>query len=286
MLQEHYQEIAVEESAFFSIQKTIREIEAQREIATGHEMPSLTHGILLGRVCFSYGGPAVLENLDLEIRAGRIVVLIGPSGSGKTTVVDLVTGLLTPQQGEVRIDGLPLTQLDLKRWRSMIGYVPQDNILLNDTVIANVTLGDKRLGEADVVDALVSAGAWDFVSALPEGIHTVVGERGGRLSGGQRQRIAIARALVNKPALLILDEATSALDPDTETAICDTLLSLRGKLTILAISHQPALLQIADQAYRIQGGKIQVIPPDAISGLIPETENGRKNLRRDPPQNP
>jgi ATP-binding cassette subfamily C protein len=281
LLQEHYQELAVDESAYFSMQETIREIEAQRETASGSRVPSLKHGIRLEGVCFSYGGGAVLEDLDLEFGAGRIAVLIGPSGSGKTTVVDLVTGLLTPQRGEVRIDDLTLTQVDLKRWRGMIGYVPQENLLLNDTVCANVTLGDKKLGEAEVVEALTNAGAWDFVAALPEGIQTVVGERGGRLSGGQRQRIAIARALVNKPALLILDEATSALDPGTEAAICDTLLTLRGKLTILAISHQQALLRIADQAYRIQRGRVEAIPPDAIRGLITHGENDKESTQRE-----
>jgi ATP-binding cassette subfamily C protein len=276
VVQEHYQELVVDESAFFSIQDTIREIEAQRETTVGSREPALRRGIRLERVDFSYGGgPPVLSDVSLEFKAGRITAIIGPSGSGKTTIVDLVTGLLRPQRGEIWLDELPLSEVDLRRWRRMIGYIPQENLLLNDTVLANVTLGDQGIAAEAAVLALKNAGAWPFVESLPEGIHTVVGERGGRLSGGQRQRIAIARALVNRPSLLILDEATSALDPDTETAICETMLTLRGELTILAISHQPALLKIADQAYRIHYGQVERIEPAAGGSLLREPNHGR-----------
>ncbi len=167
-----------------------------------------------------------------------------------------MTGLLRPQQGEVWIDDVPLAQVNLKSWRRMIGYIPQETILLHDTVLNNVTLGDPGLSEAAAQEALRAAGAWEFVNAMPLSMQSMVGERGGKLSGGQRQRIAIARALVHKPKLLILDEATSGLDPASEAAVCDTLQQLRGELTILAISHQSALVKIADKAYRIQDGKI------------------------------
>jgi len=136
----------------------------------------------------------------------------------------------------------------------MIGYVPQETVLLHDSVRNNVTLGDPELTEADAVAALTAAGIWDLVRDLPEGLDTVVGERGGKLSGGQRQRVAIARALVHRPRLLILDEATSALDPETEAAICRTLENLRGELTIVAISHQSPLVDVADRVYRIGEG--------------------------------
>ena len=171
-------------------------------------------------------------------------------------MVDLMTGLLRPQQGEVWIDDVPLAEVNLTSWRRMIGYIPQETILLHDTVLNNVTLGDPDLSTADVEDALRAAGAWEFVKSMPQAMQSLVGERGGKLSGGQRQRIAIARAMVHKPKLLILDEATSGLDPESETAVCDTLQKLRGELTILAISHQSAIVKIADKAYRIQNGKI------------------------------
>ncbi|MGD9338780.1 MAG: ATP-binding cassette domain-containing protein, partial [Syntrophobacterales bacterium] len=128
-----------------------------------------------------------------------------------------------------------------------------------DTVMINVTLGDPELGEEDVESALRAAGAWEFVKEMDQGIHSIVGERGGKLSGGQRQRIVIARALVHKPKLLILDEATSALDHESEAAICDTLRQLRGELTILAISHQPAFLRVADRAYRLEGEEVILV---------------------------
>jgi ATP-binding cassette subfamily C protein len=138
----------------------------------------------------------------------------------------------------------------------MIGYVPQDALLMHDTIAANVTLGDPRITAAEVDAALRAAGALDFVDALPAGSETVVGERGLRLSGGQRQRIALARALVRTPALLILDEATTALDPATEVDICDALGRLRGRTTILAICHHGRLIEIADRIHRVDAGAI------------------------------
>jgi ATP-binding cassette subfamily C protein len=179
-------------------------------------------------------------------------------------VIDLITGLLISQKGRVSIDETTLDVVDMKSWRRMIGYVPQETLLLHDTVLVNVTLGDIKLTENDVENALRDAGAWDFVVKMADGIHTVVGERGTRLSGGQRQRITIARALVHKPELLILDEATSALDPDSEIEICQTLRQLSDKLTVLAISHQTALLDAADRAYRLEGGIAQIIKSQSI----------------------
>jgi len=132
--------------------------------------------------------------------------------------------------------------------------VPQDTILLHDSVLHNVTLGDPELTEADAERALRAAGAWEFVSKLGQGLETIVGERGGKLSGGQRQRIVIARALVNQPRLLILDEATSALDKDSEEAVRQTMETLKGQLSILAISHNRAMVQAADHVYQLSEG--------------------------------
>jgi ATP-binding cassette subfamily C protein len=157
----------------------------------------------------------------------------------------------------VWIDEVPLGEIDLRAWRGMVGYVPQETLLLHESVFLNVTLGDPLFTLAEVEAALRSAGAWDFVAALAEGVHTTVGERGSRFSGGQRQRIAIARALVHKPRLLILDEATASLDPASEAAICATVKKLRGSMTILLISHQPVLLEAADNIYRLEGGTVR-----------------------------
>ncbi len=255
-VQTKYQEMVILESAYWSMKNSIDAMKLEREILTGSRKPELKKSIRLDHVSFAYDNHYVLQDVSLVFPVGCITAILGPSGSGKTTIVDLVSGLLRPQVGEVWIDEAPLTELDIKMWRHRIGYVPQEPILLHDTVLNNITLGDPELGETDAVEALRAAGALQFVQSMPQGIQSVVGERGGKLSGGQRQRIAIARAIVHRPRLLILDEATSALDPKSEAAVCETLQHLRGELTILVISHQPALVELADKTYRIENGKI------------------------------
>jgi ATP-binding cassette subfamily C protein len=267
-VQREYQQMVILESAYWSLQKTIREAEGERETVLGSQCATLESSIRLERVSFAYSEDWVLRKASMQVPAGSFAAIVGPSGVGKTTVADLVTGLLRPQEGEVWIDDLPLGQIDLRHWRRMIGYVPQETLLLHDTVMVNVTLGEPDLGEDEVEDALRSADVWDFVASMPQGIYSSVGERGGMLSGGQRQRIAIARALVHKPKLLILDEATSALDRESEAAICQTLQRLSGGLTILAISHQPALVKAADTAYSLDNGAIVRIKES------PGSENG------------
>ena len=190
----------------------------------------------------------------MTLPAGAFTAVVGSSGVGKTTVADLIIGLLRPQHGEVWIDDLPMRDVDATAWRGMIGYVPQETFLFHDSVMANVTLGDGGVSRAEVETALRRAEAWDFVAALPEGMDSVVGERGARLSGGQRQRIAIARALIRDPALLILDEATTALDPEAEAGIVATVRQLAGRVTVLSISHQPAMRAAADVVYRLERG--------------------------------
>jgi ATP-binding cassette, subfamily C, bacterial len=256
-VQKEYQRMITCESAYWSLQETMRDAERQTEPSGGDVPPRFEHAITLEGVSFSYGDATVLNDVSLAIERGRITCLVGESGSGKSTIADLVIGLIQPTAGRILIDDVPLTELDLLAWRRRIGYVPQDNLLLHDTVFANVTLGDPQLGETDVNRALAAAGATEFVEAMTEGMHTVVGERGARLSGGQRQRIMIARALAHRPALLVLDEATSALDPASEAAICDTLAGLKGDLTILAVTHQSALRRIGDRVYRVTDGQVR-----------------------------
>lgn len=254
-VQKQYQKMTLSESAYWSMKRTIAEAQAEEEELRGGEPPVLATRLCMEGVCFAYNERRVLDDLSLEIPAGQLATLIGPSGAGKTTVVDLLIGLIRPDAGRITLDGAPLDSMDIKQWRRSIGYVPQETLLLHESIAHNVSLGDRELSQADIEHALRAAGAWDFVSALPEGLHSNVGERGGRLSGGQRQRIVIARALVRCPQLLILDEATSALDAESAEAVRQTLERLRGSLTILTITHESSLVDIADRVYRLESGR-------------------------------
>jgi ATP-binding cassette subfamily C protein len=257
--QREYQHMVRCESAYWSLKEKIVEAGEKQEPRLGDRPATLEKAIRLVLVSFAYEEDLVLDDVSLVLPAGLFVALLGPSGAGKTTVADLIIGLLRPSKGEVWIDQLPLAETDIRSWRSMIGYVPQDTLLLHDSVYVNVTLGDTRISEKEVEEALRAAGAWHFVCDLTKGMHTILGEHGSTISGGQRQRVAIARALVKRPKLLILDEATTALDPETETAICRTLQELSGEVTILSISHQPAMLEASAVAYRLEDGRVALI---------------------------
>ena len=253
------QHMVISESAYWSLRATIKEAEVQREPPRGFRAPSLQRAIRFDRVSFRYGEHRVLDEVSLEIKAGGLTVLTGPSGSGKTTLIDLVAGLLHPDHGQLLIDGIDLTEIDHHQWRRMIGYVPQDPLLINDTVFNNLSLGDPKLSAADAENALRLADAWDFIARLPQGLNTMLGERGGTLSGGQRQRLAIARALIHRPALLILDEATSSLDQESEAAVVATIENLKGHLSLLAVSHDEALVRVADRVYRLRDGRLETL---------------------------
>lgn len=266
-VQMRYQEMVQGESAFWSLRSEIDQASSQREEHSGDQSPPpLESTIELEDVWFRYDEDWVLKGLDIRVPANRFVTIAGASGAGKSTVADLVMGLYRPDRGTIRIDGVPLTEVDLKGWRELIGYVPQEVLLFNDTVRRNITLGDEDVTEERVVAALRAADAWDFVSRRAGGLDSEIGEKGSMLSGGQRQRLAIARALVGEPRLLVLDEATTALDPETEQAICHTLLGLRNRLTILSISHQAAMRQAADVVYQLEKGTIKERPAAEVAG--------------------
>jgi ATP-binding cassette subfamily C protein len=264
-LQQEYQKMVVNESAYWSLQRTIARAEEEPEAEPHGRTPVFERELVLEDVYFAFGERPILRGLTLRLPAKSFTTVIGPSGAGKTTILDLIAGLLLPNAGRLTLDGVPLADCNLQAWRRMIGYVPQETLLLHDSVLHNVTLGDPDLTEADAERALRAAGAWEFVSAMPEGVQTLVGERGSKLSGGQRQRVSIARALVRRPKLLILDEATSALDPVSEAALCETLGRLRGEVTVLAVSHQTGLAAIADRVMRLEEG---VVAPVAASEAL------------------
>lgn len=257
--QRRHQQLAAQESAYWALRKAAEDARAEAERATGTLQPTLQKGITLQHVKFDYGHKTIFKDLNIEIPINSFTAVMGPSGVGKSTLLDLLCGLTEPQAGEIQIDGISLHDINLRQWRHMIGYVSQDTILLHDTVMNNILVGEPSLTVEDAEHALRQAGAWDFVSALPEGLQTLVGERGGLLSGGQRQRIAIARALAHNPAFLILDEPTSALDPESERTICETLQQLSQNLTIVAVSHQPAVINAADRVFILSNGEAELL---------------------------
>lgn len=259
--QRQYQDMAEKESAYWSLLSTVEAAEVEREAIAGDKMPNLSRSITLRNIVFSHNAHKILDGVSLDIPAGKFTVLIGPSGAGKTTIIDLLARLVSPQSGNISVDDVPLHNLDTVAWRRMIGYVPQETVLFNESIALNVSLGDPEIRRADIEDALRRCGAWRFIEHLPQGIDSSVGELGAKLSGGERQRIAIARALVRHPQLLILDEPTSMLDSASEEAIWHMVAGLRGQVTILAVSHQPTPRALADRAYRLENGHAAVLHP-------------------------
>lgn len=251
-------------SNFYTLVQLEEEIESvERETSEFHLPLSdqrdlrFENEITVQDLSFEYVGATnpVLKDFNLTIRRNESVGIEGVSGSGKSTLVDLILGLHTPQSGAIMIDGEMLTRENIDSWRRMIGYVPQDIYLLDDTIEANIALGFSP--EKINLDALRSAaeGAQilNFIEMdLPNGFQTIVGERGVRLSGGQRQRIGLARALYHKPQILILDEATSALDNETELAVMETIHKLQGSLTIITIAHRLTTLEKCDRIIKLK----------------------------------
>ena len=199
----------------------------------------------------------VLHEVCVRIDAGEAVGFVGQSGSGKSTLIDIMLGLLEPQSGTVLINGRSFD--DVKQsWQKTIGYIPQTIFLMDDSLRRNIAIGiaDNEIDEVAILEALKSAQLEDFVASLPEGLDTVVGERGVRLSGGQRQRIGIARALYHRPSVLVLDEATSSLDTETEHGVMQAVQALQGDKTVIIVAHRLSTVEYCDRLYRLDAGRI------------------------------
>jgi ATP-binding cassette, subfamily C, bacterial len=210
------------------------------------------------RVSLTYPGrpkPA-LDDLSCTIEFGQRLAVVGESGAGKTTMLDLVTGLLAPSSGAIRLNGVDLIELDKNSWRRRIGLVMQDSPILHGTVLENIAFSDAEPDEEQAWLAADMANLLDVIRALPDGIHTQVGQKGGTLSGGQRQRLALARALYGRPWLLVLDEATSSLDSESERIIQEALGSLHGKCSMLIVAHRLKTVQIADHILVLSHGRV------------------------------
>ena len=213
-----------------------------------------------------------LRGVSLNLRSGESVGIVGPTGSGKSTLLDVILGMLEPDTGCVTIDGAPLAECR-EAWQRSIGYVPQDVYLVDDTLRANVALGwyGDEIDDQSVIDAIRLAGLEHVVAELPDGLETVVGERGVRLSGGQRQRVGLARALYTRPGVLVLDEATSNLDQATEHRIVETLAALRGGVTMIVVTHRAASVRDCDRLHYLESGIIRVAGTfDEIRTAVPE----------------
>ena len=198
-----------------------------------------------------------LKNLSLKIKKGESIALIGKSGAGKTSLVDVILGLLIPQSGDIKVDGKSIYS-DLRSWQNLIGYIPQSIFLIEDTIEKNIAFGipDRLIDRQKLWQAIKAAQLADFVNDLPQGIHTVVGERGSRLSGGQRQRIGIARALYYEREILVLDEATAALDNETEFLVTKSIEALSKSKTMIIIAHRLTTVQHCDRIYLMEKGEI------------------------------
>lgn len=197
-----------------------------------------------------------LDGVDLDVRPGETVAFVGPSGSGKSTLLNLALGFLRPTSGRVLLDGVDAATLDLRTYRRHVSVVPQESVLFEGSIRDNVTYGLGDVPDARVRAALEDANAAQIVDDLPDGWHTVVGERGARLSGGQRQRLAIARALVRDPRVLLLDEATSALDPESEALVRDALARLMRGRTTLVVAHRLSTIRGADRIVVLDHGRV------------------------------
>jgi ABC-type multidrug transport system fused ATPase/permease subunit len=199
-----------------------------------------------------------LADVDLTIRKGEFVGVVGPSGAGKSTLADVLLGLLTPSSGTFSVDGVPIVGERISGWRRIVGYVPQETFIFDDTLRANVALGlsPERVDEDRLRAAITAARLDEVVAELPDGVESMLGQSGSRLSGGQRQRVGLARALYDRPQVLVLDEATSSLDGVTEAAIADTIEELTQSVTVIVIAHRLSTVKRCDRLVHIGGGRV------------------------------
>ncbi|MEO8677462.1 MAG: ABC transporter ATP-binding protein [Vicinamibacterales bacterium] len=257
----HLQSLALLLPAIDEVARLERECVAAAEPvpAVEREPPALEDSIRFEDVSFQYlrrASTDAVGGLTLRIAAGVTTAIVGPSGSGKSTLADLLLGLLSPTTGRVMVDGEPLTTSNLPAWRRQVSYVAQDTFLFDDTVRANLAWARPAATEAEMWEALRLAAADRFVAGLPQGIDTLVGERGVTLSGGERQRLSIARALLRQPRILVLDEATSSLDTENELRIQQAIDGLQHRMTIVIITHRLSTIRHADVIHVMEDGRV------------------------------
>tara|TARA_R110002012_G_scaffold59244_2_gene154688 strand:- start:3321 stop:5141 length:1821 start_codon:yes stop_codon:yes gene_type:complete len=213
-------------------------------------------GIDITNVSFKYENEYVLKKFNLKVPKGKTVALVGQSGSGKSTIANLMTRFYDVNEGEIKIDGIDIREFTKKSLRNLMGLVTQDSILFNDTVKNNIGLGKEEATEEEIIEAAKIANAHDFISELPQGYNSNIGDSGNKLSGGQKQRLSIARAVLKNPPIMILDEATSALDTESERLVQDALEKMMQNRTSIVIAHRLSTIQNADTIVVLQKGEI------------------------------
>jgi ATP-binding cassette, subfamily C, bacterial len=257
-IQQSFQSIINLMPSFSRVMGLMRRCEEAAEPGGERSKPfKLRNEVRFEKVSFSYDGKTpVIQDLSLTIKAGQTTAIVGPSGAGKSTIADLVMGLIVPGEGNILVDHRDLGPERIKAWREQIGYVPQETFLFHDTLKANLLWAKPDATEEEIRQSLELSAAEEFVSALPKGVDTVLGDRGVLISGGERQRLALARALLRRPSLVVLDEATSSLDSENEQRIQRAIDELHGTMTILIISHRLSTIRDADVIYEVEGGRL------------------------------
>ena len=244
--------------AYEKLIEAMREMQPETDVAETDEDFSRWREIRFDNVHFAYrnSDEETLRGVSFSLERGEKLALLGRNGAGKTTAVNLLLGFLLPQSGAILVDGKPLEAACIRAWRTQVGYVPQDPLILNASVRENLTRFHPNATEDELIAALRKAIAWGFVSRLPDGLDTVLGDRGVRLSGGERQRIVLARVLLGHPSLIVLDEATSALDYESEMAFHDAIASFGKDAAVVLIAHHGATIAMADSAVVLEKGSV------------------------------
>jgi ABC-type multidrug transport system fused ATPase/permease subunit len=254
--QAQWQEVAGVSGGLAATIDGIKELAQHREPNGTTPIAHIERGFELTDVDFAYGDAPVLRKLSMSIPRHSMVALVGESGAGKSTLVDLLSGILRAQSGTVAIDGHPMETIEHASLRKLIGFVPQDCVVFDDTVANNISMWMHEGDQARVEKAAKRAHADEYIRAMPKGYDTRIGERGVRLSGGQRQRLAIARELFKEPELLVLDEATSALDTESERLVQQSIDALKGSATIVVIAHRLSTVRSCDRIFVLSAGEI------------------------------
>ena len=260
-IQGNLENISATIPAFQTILKVEEESARAKELSdysTDHSI-LLKQGIECRNVFFKYNKEETgytLKNIHLSIPANKMTAIVGPSGAGKSTLIDILMSLMTPDKGELLRDGKSVSKDAIFSLRQSISYVSQDPFLFNESIKMNLQMVDPNATEEQLWEALEFSAAADFVRKLPQGLDTLIGDRGIRLSGGERQRLVLARAILRKPSILILDEATSALDTENEAKIQRAIERLKGTMTIIVIAHRLSTIHKADQVIVMDQGEI------------------------------